>query len=121
MTSPSIKEAALEHPAKVSAMGAAIILQGDLSGQEDLIIRGQFKGKISLPGNDVMVTEGGLIEAEIRVRNITIRGEVKGNIVASDKVTIERTGRVNGDLSAAVVSIEDGARFKGAVKVLGKS
>lgn len=120
MTSPDGRESSLEHQAKVSVLGATVVLQGDIGGQEDLIVRGQFRGKINLPGNDLLVVEGGLIEAEVRVRSITVRGEVNGNITASGKVIIERTGRVKGDLSASVISIEDGAQFKGSVKVLSK-
>jgi cytoskeletal protein CcmA (bactofilin family) len=121
MTSPNGRESPPEHQAKVSVLGTTVVLQGDISGQEDLIIRGQVRGKISLPGNDLMVAEGGLVEAEVRVRSITVRGEVNGNIVALGKVTIERTGRVRGDLSASIISIEDGAQFKGSVKVVGNA
>ena len=121
MTSPNARESLPEHQAKVSVFGSAITMQGDVSGQEDVIVRGQLRGKISLSGTDLMVAEGALVEAEVQARNITVRGEVNGNIAASGKITIERTGRVKGDLSASVISIEDGAQFKGAVKVLGKS
>ncbi len=121
MTPPNEKTTAPEYQTKVSVLGSGIALQGELSGQEDIIVRGQFRGKINLAGNDLMVAEGGLVEAEVRVRNITVRGEVTGNIIAAGKISIESTGRVKGDLSASVVSIEDGAQFKGAVKVLGKS
>jgi cytoskeletal protein CcmA (bactofilin family) len=120
MTFLNEKESSLEHQAKVSVLGTTVVLQGDIGGQEDLILRGQLRGKINLPGNDLMVAEGGLVEAEVRVRNITVRGEVNGNITASGKVTIERTGRVKGDLAASVISVEDGAQFRGSVKVVGK-
>jgi cytoskeletal protein CcmA (bactofilin family) len=120
MTSLNGKESSPEHHAKVSVLGPTVVLQGDIGGQEDLIVRGQFRGKINLPGNDLLVVEGGLIEAEVRVRSITVKGEINGNIAASGKVIIERTGRVKGDLSASIISIEDGAQFKGSVKVMGK-
>ncbi|MBN2409116.1 MAG: polymer-forming cytoskeletal protein [Candidatus Aminicenantes bacterium] len=118
MTSLNGKESALEHQTRVSVLGATLSLQGDISGQEDLIVRGRLHGKINLPGNDLMVAEDSLIEAEIKVKSITVRGQVNGNISASGKIFIERTGRVKGDLSAAVISIEDGAQFKGSVRVL---
>ncbi len=120
MASLDARESSLEHQAKVSVLGANTVLQGDIGGQEDFIIRGQFRGKINLPGNDLMVAEGSLVEAEVKVRSITVRGEVNGNIAASGKVIIEKTGRVKGDLSASIISIEAGAQFKGSVKVLGK-
>jgi cytoskeletal protein CcmA (bactofilin family) len=120
MTSQNGRETSPEHQAKVSVLGTTVVIQGDLDGQEDLIVRGQFRGKISIPANDLMVAEGGLVEAEIRVRSINVRGEVNGDITASGKIVIERTGRVKGNLSASVISIEDGAQFKGSVKVQGK-
>lgn len=120
MTSLNGKESSLEHQTRVSVLGSTLVLQGDISGQEDLIVRGQLRGKINLPGNDLMVAEGALIEAEVKVRSITVRGRVNGNISASGKIFIEKTGRVTGDLSAAVLSIEDGAQFKGSVRVLSR-
>ena len=67
-----------------------------------------------------MVDDRGRVEAEIRAKNVRIKGNVVGNITASGKVIIERTGRMRGDLSAAVISIEDGAQFKGSVKILAR-
>lgn len=121
MTSQNAREPSFEHQANVSVLGTTFVLQGDISGQEDLIVRGQFRGKISLPGSDLMVAEGALVEAEITVKGITVRGDVNGDITASGKIVIERTGRVKGNLAASVISIEDGAQFKGSAKVQGRS
>ncbi|MFZ2055400.1 MAG: polymer-forming cytoskeletal protein [Candidatus Aminicenantales bacterium] len=120
MTLPDKKEPSLEHPDGVSHLSPTSLIQGEFSGREDLVIRGQVRGKIALPENDLLVDSSGRVEAEARVKNVRIRGEFVGNITASGKVIIERTGRVKGDLSASLISIEDGAQFKGAVKVMGK-
>lgn len=120
MSSPEKKDLSFEHQEKGSHLGPTYLFQGEVSGKEDLVVHGQMRGKIRLPEADILVTEQGKIEAETQVRNITIRGEVIGNIEASGKVVVEKTGRLTGDLSASVISIEEGAQFKGAVKILGK-
>ena len=120
MTLPDKKEPSPQRPDGVSHLSPTSIIQGEISGREDLVVRGQVRGKIALPENDLLIDESGRVEAEVRVKNIRIRGEVVGNITASGKVTIEKTGSMHGDLSAAVISIEDGARFKGTVKILTK-
>lgn len=120
MTLPDKKEPFSGHPDGVSHLSQTTTIQGEISGREDLVVRGQVRGKVALPDNDLLVDERGRVEAEVRVKNIRIKGEVVGNITASGKVFIERTGRMRGDLSAAVISVEDGAQFKGTVKILAK-
>jgi cytoskeletal protein CcmA (bactofilin family) len=111
----------MENPDATSQISATTVIQGEISGREDFVIKGQVTGKIALPENDLLVEEGGRVEAEVRVKNIRIRGEFVGNIAASGKVIIEKTGRMQGDLSAGVISVEDGAQFKGSVKILPKT
>ncbi len=117
MTLLDKKDPSSERSDGVSYLSPTNIVRGEISGREDLVVRGQVHGKITLPENDVLVDESGRVEAEVRVKNIRIKGEFIGNIAASGKVIIEKTGRMRGDLSAAVISIEDGAQFKGTVKI----
>jgi cytoskeletal protein CcmA (bactofilin family) len=118
MTSPERNDPPLQNLEKTARLGLTFRIQGELVGKEDLVVQGQFQGKINLPENDLLIAEPGKVEAEIQVRNITVRGEVIGNIHASGRIIIEKTGRMKGDLSASLISIEDGAQFKGSVKIL---
>jgi cytoskeletal protein CcmA (bactofilin family) len=102
---------------KASQVGPALLIDGEISGREDLVVQGHVKGKINLPENDLLVAENGRVEAEIQVRNIIVKGEVSGNITALTRISIESSGRVKGDLAASLISIEDGAQYRGSVKV----
>ncbi|MGD1063760.1 MAG: polymer-forming cytoskeletal protein, partial [Terracidiphilus sp.] len=44
-------------------------------------------------------------------------GKVRGNVSASDRVDIRAEGALSGDVSAARISIEDGAFFKGGIDI----
>jgi cytoskeletal protein CcmA (bactofilin family) len=109
------------HPEKAARLGLTLLVDGEVRGKEDLVVEGQVLGKINLPESDLLIAGQGRVEAEIRARNITIRGEVIGNVEASGLAVIERTGRMKGNLSASVISVEDGAQFKGSIKVLNKA
>ncbi len=102
---------------KSSRVGASLSFNGELNGQEDIVIEGQFQGKIDLKNHNLKVEQGGKVKANIQVKNITIVGEVDGNIYASGKVFISKEGQLRGDIFAPRISIADGAQFKGSVKM----
>ena len=120
MTFPDKKDPVPAQPDGVSHLSPTSFIQGEISSREDLVVRGQVIGKITIPENDLQIEQSGRVEAEARARNVRIRGEFVGNISASGKVIIESSGRMRGDMSAAVISIEDGAKFKGTIKILSK-
>jgi cytoskeletal protein CcmA (bactofilin family) len=107
---PSYKKGAL--------LGATIDIKAELIGDEDLVIEGKFQGRIDIKNNDLSVESSANVDAEIRARNVSIRGHVKGNIHASGKVYIEKEGQMVGDIAAARISIVEGAQFKGSMKMI---
>lgn len=104
-------------PRNIARLGPSLFLKGELSGDEDLVIEGQFQGKIELGNHNVLVGHGAKVKADIRVKNITINGTVEGNIYASGKVFISKDGQMRGDLNAPTISIGEGAKFKGGIKM----
>jgi cytoskeletal protein CcmA (bactofilin family) len=104
-------------PRNIARLGPLLSLKGELSGEEDIMIEGHIQGKVNLQNNNLLVGKRGNIEADIHVKSITIEGSVTGNIYASGKVFISKEGRMKGDITASVISIMDGAQFKGTVKM----
>jgi len=97
-----------------TVIGSSIVIDGEISGDEDLVIQGTVKGKISLK-ESLYVEGSGVVEADIDTQNVEIAGRVTGNIVASDKVELKADCRVVGDVKAPRILIADGASFKGNV------
>lgn len=95
-------------------IGSTIVIDGEISGDEDLVIQGTVKGKISLK-ESLFVEASGVVEADIEVQNVDVAGRVTGNIAASDKVELKSDCRVTGDIRAPRILIADGASFKGNV------
>ena len=100
-----------------SYLGKSFVLNGDISSGGDMLIEGLVIGRIDLGLHDLVVEKGGRVEADVRARNVTLHGEITGNVQATEKVFISETGRMKGDIAAAVVSILAGARFRGSIKM----
>jgi len=99
-------------------MGRSVVVSGELSGAEDLLIEGQLDGTIRLQEHTLTVGQHGQVKAEVNARQVIVLGTVNGNITARDRIEIRKTGHVVGDLVSAGIAIEEGAYFKGSIDIL---
>lgn len=99
----------------IASIGETITIKGDVTGEETLIIEGKVDGTVSLGEHDLTVGQGGLVTASVNAGLVKIEGKVTGDIKGTDKVVLTRTGRVEGDIVAPRVTLEDGAKFKGRI------
>jgi cytoskeletal protein CcmA (bactofilin family) len=118
--SPSAPRAAAPS-GKTATIGASVQINGELTGQEDLIIDGKIEGKIIVSGHNLTVGNNGHVNAEVKAKCVQVNGEVSGNITADDKVEISPTGTVLGDITAPRVALADGSSFKGSIDMSSKS
>jgi len=105
------------HSHEVATIGKSVVVKGELSGSEDLIVDGEVEGSITLRGQSLTVGPNGRVRANIEARNVIIHGRVDGNIHASDRVDLRKSATLSGDISTARISIEDGAFFKGGIDI----
>lgn len=104
-----------EPAAEVSTLGPSILIKGDLTGEEDLTIRGRLEGEVRLKKNNVTVGQSGHIKADIYGRSIRVEGAVEGNLYGGQEVVIRASGRVQGNIVSPSVTLENGSKFKGAI------
>ena len=99
----------------VAMIGKTISIKGDITGEENLVIEGRVDGTVHLKSNDLTVGQSGRVNANLTANMVRIDGEVKGDIVGTEKVVITKTGRVQGNIVGPRVTLEDGAKFKGSI------
>ena len=100
---------------KAAVIGAGIVINGDISGSENLVIEGKVKGHILLAGHEVTVGQTGEVQADVTAKLIRVSGKVNGDLSGREKVVISKTGNVRGNIVAPRVLLEDGAVFKGSI------
>jgi cytoskeletal protein CcmA (bactofilin family) len=114
------KSASGSGPA-VSGKAAACVSQGikikgELTGSEDLFIDGFVDGKVNLSNSILTVGPNATVKAEITARELVVRGRAEGKFTASERVQIWHTARVQGDIKAERISIEEGAELHGKLE-----
>lgn len=98
-------------------IGKSITIKGDLSGNEDLQIDGNVEGRIDLPNNQLTIGAEGRVKAEVHAKSVIVIGHVTGNLSAADRIHVEATGIVDGDVKAPRLVIQEGAMLNGAVEM----
>ena len=101
-----------------SVVSAGLRVKGEISGNEDLLVNGIIECPIQLEEKMLIVGPSGELTANVVAREVIVFGEVKGNLVARDRIQIKKEGSVVGDLTTGRIVIEDGANFKGSIEIV---
>lgn len=100
-----------------SVLSPSIAIKGDISGTEDLVLEGKMEGTINLPKNEILIGPDGQVKADLVALKVSIEGRVTGDIRGSERVVIKHSGKVDGNIVAPRVVLEDGCQFKGSVEM----
>ena len=87
-------------------------IEGDLSALSAEFVGGSVKGNVTI-SERVVVDEETVIEGDIKAKDIVISGKVVGEIKAENSVRLTSSAVIKGDLFAASISIETGAKVEG--------
>jgi len=93
-------------------LGKDTEFEGKLSFKGAVRIDGRFTGEIYSDGT-LIAGEAAVIRSEIHVAHIIISGEIKGNIIADNRIEIHAPGKVYGNIQSPVVVIDEGVIFEG--------
>ncbi len=102
---------------EVASIGKTIVFKGELSGEEDILIEGQVEGRISLPNNQLTIGPQGRLTAEINAKSIIVIGQTAGNLTAAERVEVQESGVVEGDIRTPRLLIQEGATVNGTIEM----
>jgi cytoskeletal protein CcmA (bactofilin family) len=94
---------------------ASFDLVGELRADVDLSIDGRISGRISAGPNHVTIGASARTTADVAAGSVLVRGQLVGDVTADERVTVARSGSVQGDIRSPRVCLEDGATFTGRV------
>ncbi len=98
-----------------SIFGATMVLKGDLSLAEDLIIEGSFDGSISQGDQRLSIGVHARVRANIQTGSAIIAGNVDGDVRGSRTVIVKKTARLHGALTAERLCLETGANLEDVI------
>jgi len=96
-------------------LGSADSLEGKLTYAGSINVQGRVEGELRIGGN-IEVSSGATVKALVDASSVTLRGDVEGPVTAREKVVLGRSAKLNGDITAKRLQIEDGASLNGHVR-----
>lgn len=103
---------------KVSVLGPTLKFKGELTADEDLMLKGHVEGSIRHTAS-LRIGEEGSVKGNTRAKYITVEGTVEGDLHAGESITIKESANVTGNVYSPTVSLIEGARLKGMVDMDG--
>lgn len=119
-------ETALAHanggsePLSVESKPTVLAREDSLSGKLQVRgggqVLGNFSGHIECDG-ELLIGPEAHVEADIRSTRITVAGFVRGNVVATNRLKITSTGRLEGDARVGSLIVQEGGVHHGVIRV----
>lgn len=104
---------------RTSVFPAGLRLEGTIEGDGDLVVAGVVVGGVSVSGQ-LVLEESGRIEGDVQAMGVIVRGVLAGNVEAKETIRVEPSAVVVGDATAPRVSIQQGAKVRGKVRMSGE-
>jgi cytoskeletal protein CcmA (bactofilin family) len=104
-----------------AVIGKSVQIRGEVNGSEDLVVDGVVEGTITLNDSRLTIGQNAKVSANISARDVVVVGSLNGDVRASGKVELRQGSSLMGDLTAARLSIEENANFKGKVDLVQNS
>jgi len=100
----------------LSIVARDLTVTGDLEAEGVIRIEGRVQGNVQA-GDQVLLSEGGIIEGNVMAREAVIGGTVHGSITGMDRVELQAEAVVQGDIATRRLLIHEGGRVNGGVSM----
>ncbi|HKR11193.1 MAG TPA: polymer-forming cytoskeletal protein [Pyrinomonadaceae bacterium] len=98
-------------------VGGGTVVTGEANFKAMMRIDGHLSGRVSSTSGTLIVGNNGKVDANIEVAVAVIHGSINGDIIATQRLELGRTAKVNGNIQTPSLIIEQGAIFEGSCKM----
>jgi cytoskeletal protein CcmA (bactofilin family) len=104
------------HPSIISIIGPGMRVLGDCATAGTIRIEGSVEGEV-FAGKAIVVGKEGVVTGDLRTQDAVIAGQVHGAIVAASRLEVQATARIQGQIHARRMQLEEGALLNGEVQM----
>ena len=97
-----------------SLLDTQLSVTGDLETTGSLRIEGNLDGSV-LSADSVVIGVGSRISGDIHAREVVVGGTITGNVHASERVELQATAVVTGDVHTGSILVQEGGVVNGRV------
>lgn len=107
--------------ARVAAAGYSVIdheltISGDIRTGGTIRVDGRVEGSVHR-ADTMIIGAGGTVVGNIEAREVVIGGELQGNLLVGERVEVQATATVTGDIRGAAVHLLEGAKVHGHISI----
>jgi cytoskeletal protein CcmA (bactofilin family) len=103
----------------LSIVARDLTIAGDLQAEGVIRIEGRVVGNVHA-GDQVLLSEGAIVEGDIVAREAVIGGRVHGSITGGERVELQTSAIVHGDIVTRRLLIQEGGSVNGSMKMEGE-
>lgn len=108
-----LQQSAPPHPQNSqTVVSRGMTLSGTLRGKGVVKVEGTVEGEVVLDGT-ITVSAPGVVKGPVTANIIRVFGKIQGNVTAKERLYLEKTGYLEGDIETAALVVEDGGQFNG--------
>ena len=100
-------------------IGQGVTIEGRVTSTQDIRIDGQVEGAIDVAEHELVLGRGSEVKGNVAAKSALIAGTVVGNVTATERIQVQATGSVQGDVRAPRLSVLDGGVLQGKAEVAG--
>ena len=113
---PSSVPRSADDERRVTAwIGQGVVIEGKITSAQDLRIDGKVDGTIEVGNHGLIIGASADVKANLVAKSVLISGAVRGNVKASDRVDLQASGSVAGDITSPRLVVVEGAVVRGKV------
>ena len=111
-TTRSVRSPMSDNGEVESLIGEHTSFEGTLRTEGSVRLLGTIQGEIESKAT-IIVEEKARVTARLTAQQVTVAGQVDGQIYCEGRVEIRPTGRVTGEINAGALIVQEGAYFDG--------
>lgn len=100
----------------MSIIAPDLVVTGDLVASGVVRIEGRVNGNVNAE-HQILLSQGGSVAGDMRTREAVLAGEVHGTVTASERIEVQTSAIVNGDIVTPRLLIQEGGRINGAIRM----
>ncbi len=101
-----------------SFISPGVVIKGELISQGSIRVDGTLEGSVNIKGS-LLLGEKGNVKGDIQAANMILAGQVEGTVTLTERLDITNTGVMLGDISARIITVEEGGMLQGNTKMTG--
>ena len=104
---------------QVAWIGQSVSIEGRITSKQDIRIDGHVQGTLEVGEHELVLGAGAELKGDVNARSVLVGGKLEGNVMTTDRIQVQSTGVLLGDVVTPRLIIQDGGLLRGKADVAG--